>query len=898
MRRLLLLWCGFMAFLTMSAESVSKSEALKKAQSFMPGKHFVESQSVASARAQTSGKPDAFFVFNADDNGGFVIVSGDDRTTEILGYSKTGNFNIEQIPENLKWWLDGYIRQIEALGTTLKPAVKSNTRFSAAIAPLIKTKWNQYDPYNYMCPDGNGNDYNDVGYDPNNRCITGCVATAMAQVMYYWKWPESCSGVDGYTSYYGTSLKALPATTFKWDQMKTTYGKNETGAAAEAVAKLMRYCGQAVKMDYSVEFSSAYLQTSALAGVFNYSKNLCELFRDGYTTSRWESLVYEELAKGRPVLYGGLTKNDEGHQFIVDGYDGNGLFHMNWGWGGLSDDYFVLSIADPDNQGAGGSASNGAYQYEQSAIFGVQPPVAGEVMLPVLFSNIEEFSTINTTRSGVSEDFMNVYLYAEVHSSYSIEAESPLNAQIGWALYQNDEFVSCIGSKDVTIPVYGGEYYGIIDNNMTVSFGAGLATGKYQLCQVYKLPGDTSWRLTEGTSKTNHIIANVGTTTLNIRMADQNNSYTTKSIVVSDNPEVGSPVQVTATITNNGDSQKLMVNLWAQKLGSDTWVNVAQSAMELDPGNTADVSLSFVPKEQGTYTLKVSQTSADEAVTTTINVVGPIELFDGKGIKYLCNPTNKHAKVIYDDNYHSMKNVVIPATITVEGVQYNVTSIDDEAFLECYNLTSVVISNGISSIGESAFEGVCYAKFTLPTTLKAIGDYAFWNANGFETIILPEGLESIGEGTFGCCYNLQNLEIPSTLTSIGEYIIYGCDKLVSVISHIKEPYEVSDFTFILEEEYNEKTYQYLLTLSTATLSVPFGTKTKYEATAGWDMFQSITEMMPPVLGDINGDGEVDKKDLDTIVQYIMAGEFDKKADLNNDGKVNVADIVEIVKMLK
>ena len=119
--------------------------------------------------------------------------------------------------------------------------------------------------------------------------------------------------------------------------------------------------------------------------------------------------------------------------------------------------------------------------------------------------------------------------------------------------------------------------------------------------------------------------------------------------------------------------------------------------------------------------MKVSQTSADEAVTTTINVVGSFEFFDGKGIKYLCNPIHKHAKVIYDDSYHFMKNVVIPATITVEGVQYSVTSIDDEAFLECDNLTSVVISNGITSIGESAFEGAYNADFTLLSgMLKAL----------------------------------------------------------------------------------------------------------------------------------------------------------------------------------
>lgn len=857
----------------------------------MPGKHFVEGKSVASARGEVS--PNAFYVFNADNNGGFVIVSGDDRTREILGYSQTGNLDLDKIPENLKWWLDGYARQIEALGTTLKPAVKSSTRFSAAIAPLIKTKWNQYDPYNYMCPDGNGKDYDEVGYNPNKRCLTGCVATAMAQIMYYWKWPESCFGVDSYNT-----LKALPATTFKWSQMKTTYGNKDTSAAAYAVAELMRYCGQAAFVEYGTGGSSASLSPDVMVSNFNYSKNLRELFRDGYTTSKWESIIYEELANNRPVLYGGQTENNEGHQFIVDGYDGEGLFHINWGWGGLSDDYFVISIADPDNQGAGGSASSGAFQFKQSALIGVQPPVDGEVMLPVFYSVFDDFSIVNSTRSNTSKDFTDVKLSAKIYTSYSIEAESSLNVQIGWALYKNDEFVSCIGSKDAVVSVYGGRWYGIIDNNMTVSFGAGLASGKYQLCQVYKLPGETDWRQAEGYSTANNLIAEISATALTIRMADMNNSsYLTSSISVSDNAEAGLPVQVTATIVNSGESQKLMVNLWAQKQGSDVWVNVAQTTSVIDPGNTAVVTLSFVPMEAGTYTLKVSPNYTDDVITQTVNVFGSVEFVDDKGIRYLCTPAHNHARVIPDDSYYYMTNVVIPATIIVDGVKCDVTSIADKAFKECDNLASVVISNGITSIGESAFEGVYNADFTLPTTLKTIGDYAFWDAESFVDLILPEGLESIGVGAFDCCFNLQNLTLPSTLKSIGEDAFLRTIRLSTVISHIKEPFEIDVSVFAKEFEWDDVNKWYLFTKSSATLIVPFGTKTKYEATAGWDMFQSITEMMTPVLGDINGDGEVDKKDLDTIAQYIMAGEYVEKADLNNDGKVDATDIVLLVKKI-
>ena len=176
----------------------------------------------------------------------------------------------------MKWWLDELARQIEALGTSLKAA--PHRAPAPAIAPLIGSKWSQSGPYNYMCPDGNYVDYDESGYDAQNRCVTGCVATAMAQVMYYWKWPMTCPALDAYEVYESKFLKALPTTTFKWDKMKDTYGRDETGESADAVAELMRYCGQAVHMNYSPSASSAAVTATVLASVFQYSPN-CRLMR-------------------------------------------------------------------------------------------------------------------------------------------------------------------------------------------------------------------------------------------------------------------------------------------------------------------------------------------------------------------------------------------------------------------------------------------------------------------------------------------------------------------------------------------------------------------------------------------------------------------------------------------
>lgn len=441
MKKLLLLVIAIITIVAVNAEPVSRQQALQKAKQFMPGKQFGEAKSYMRAKGHAGKEP--FYIFNAKDKKGYVIVSGDDRTRPILCYADSGELDEDQMPDNMKWWLDNLASQIEALGTTLQPvAANSHRSGMAAIAPLIQTQWSQRAPYNYMCPDGDYHDKGDEGYNPNNLCVTGCVATAMAQVMYYWKWPKTCEAIDSYSlGYYDNgqyiekgTVKGIPATTFKWDAMKTKYSYGETGEAADAVAELMRYCGQAVHMNYGVGSSGANVSSSDMAGVFNYSKNIRELGRDSYTTAQWEALVYEELSAEhpRPVLYSGRT-SDVGHQFVVDGYDGDGLFHFNWGWG-YSGSYSVLSLADPNSEhGVGGSANNGAFQYSQDALFGVKPAEPGEVMLPVLFaSSLNDFYTQTYTRSGANADFTNVTLKAGIQSRYVFIPDAELDVQVGW----------------------------------------------------------------------------------------------------------------------------------------------------------------------------------------------------------------------------------------------------------------------------------------------------------------------------------------------------------------------------------------------------------------------------------------------------------------------------------
>ena len=363
MKKLTLLIMSLFLSLLSFAGEVTEAQALQKAQKFMKGKQFKQK----NLRRVATATKNAYYVFNVENNGGFVIVAGDDRTREILGYSEHGNLDMEHIPCNMKWWLENYVQQIAALGSYQKPAASAINRTQrAAVAPLITAKWSQDSPYYNWCPDGNYVDYYEEGYNTEIRCLTGCVATAMAQLMYYWKWPQNCPAIDGYDVHEYT-IKGLPATTFKWEKMKDTYNGEETGESADAVAELMRYCGQAIKTQYDLWSSNANLFSASMISTFQYSSDMKEMSRNGYTSTQWESVMYEELIAKRPILYSGYPSSGAGHQFIIDGYDGAGLFHINWGWGGYPDTYFALSVTE------GSEAPVMEYQVLQTALIGVEP---------------------------------------------------------------------------------------------------------------------------------------------------------------------------------------------------------------------------------------------------------------------------------------------------------------------------------------------------------------------------------------------------------------------------------------------------------------------------------------------------------------------------------------------
>jgi len=357
-----------------SAEVLSPEQALGRALPQARRAAPAISQPVLAYTAEADELP-AVYVF-AKENKGFLLVSADDAVTPLLGYADNGNFDAENMAPGFKYWIGEYARQIAYMRENgidnAAPRIARPAR--AAIAPMVKTKWNQDAPYNLLCPAGKN----------NMRTYTGCVATAAAQVMKYHEYPAKGTGTFKYTSNVdGVSQELkleLDKVPLEWDKMLDTYTSSATEEEKMAVANLMVAIGYGVEMSYSTVGSGA--QTIKVSQIltenFGYDKSVQYLQRDCYTLSEWEEIIYNQLQNVGPVLYDGSTINQEGHAFVCDGYDTDGLFHINWGWGGVSDGYFLLGTLDPEAQGAGGAASGAGFDYGQDATVNIMKDNGGK----------------------------------------------------------------------------------------------------------------------------------------------------------------------------------------------------------------------------------------------------------------------------------------------------------------------------------------------------------------------------------------------------------------------------------------------------------------------------------------------------------------------------------------
>lgn len=377
---LLLLMMSLASFAGPRSFQQAKEIALRQAAQLGISMDETSSAKAKSKRVKSvSGEVPAYYVFPNGEGKGFTVVSGDDRLPGVVGYSDKGTYDEENLPSNYVGFMKAYEEMVGQLDNgdsrasasiAEAKALRSSGYQQPAVAPLLgNIQWNQMIPYNNMCP----------MYNSTNRSVTGCVATAMAQVMMYYQYPTTLqANIPAYVSH--TKNLSIPQINkgerYDWANMLPQYASyeplNYTDAQATAVAKLMYHCGAACEMDYGSS-SGANVTPAILSTYFGYDSDLMQdLNRDAFTLAEWSQIMDKELSVKRPILYSGRS-SDGGHEFVCDGTDGNGLYHINWGWGGYQDGYFDVTILNPDKGGAGsGSAPDGYNQY-CSMIVGIAP---------------------------------------------------------------------------------------------------------------------------------------------------------------------------------------------------------------------------------------------------------------------------------------------------------------------------------------------------------------------------------------------------------------------------------------------------------------------------------------------------------------------------------------------
>ena len=328
------------ATLTVQAEQRSVEEAKEIASEKMENIGIDGSATLveSASKAKTNGKGESvepYYVFAGDDGKGFVIVAAESSMPDIVGYSASGVYDEEMMPDGLSYFLEAYADMAASASSGDNSTISRIMAARAlrqssvtAVSPLLgDIEWAQDEPYNSMCPVLSG-----------SSTVTGCVATAMGQIMMYHQWPESLQ--EDISSYMyilngdTVTIDAIEAGyTYDWDNMLPTYSGSYTDEEAEAVGALLYHCGASLGMLYAWSASSATNPYQEFVTYFGYDADTNQpLYAETYNLADWNEMIQSELANGRPVFYTGSTSEDEGHAFVLDGVDSEGLYHVNWGW--------------------------------------------------------------------------------------------------------------------------------------------------------------------------------------------------------------------------------------------------------------------------------------------------------------------------------------------------------------------------------------------------------------------------------------------------------------------------------------------------------------------------------------------------------------------------------------
>lgn len=694
----------------LQAKRITQWQAQQQAYSFW-GKQMPQKAKAKSRTATTASPSDAYYVFN-NDAGGFVIIAGDDAVTPVLGYTSTGSFDAENLPDGLKDLLKSYERQIAALGDNYV-ANQTATRTAFTGEKLLKTaEWNQGNPFNK--------------YTPNNY-VTGCVATAGAIVMKHHGYPAKGTGSHSYT-WNGKDLTANFEHDYDWANMPTKYtvGNDE---AFDGVARLMSDLGVAVEMKYAKGGSGASMEDllTALKKYFGYSKYARLLAIADLGAEVWNDRLRAEIDANRPILYSAVDSNKGGHSFVIDGYKDES-FSVNWGWGGYCDGFYRIGALNPET---GGKPLGDKYNLSQSAVFSLQPSDGEEVISNLGFIKVDGYlETMNMNVTDVKADKkLNLYLL-------------PLQSQ-GDNLFTGEVAIALKNAKGKTRKVFGAKTI----KDFEPSFYNPFITLEGS-CPVDAQEGDYL-AIVSKEDGTDEYVEILGPDAEEVHLPAT--GFQPRTFEVKTELGEGAQFVEASSAYNwvsrlyNGKPLQGCPYYFDVKIDA----GIAKSFIELDGKSVPTASFSngvtfyaISPGVKPVYNLVVKTYRTYEEKTVEVTLAAPGQLkaeLDSKNLDYY-----------------------VYTNIKVNG------EIDKRDFdeLNCHSFTGIDLSNAkvvaygyfkADMVPDYAFDSNAYLEsFKMPAGVKELGSNAFMLTK-LKEIDLPETIKEFGRNTFNACFYLKDV---------------------------------------------------------------------------------------------------------------------------------------------
>ena len=785
-----------------------------------------------------------FYIFDRGGQGGFVVIAGDDRLPQVLGYGDEGDFS-STLPPSVQYWMDEMNRQIAFLQSHDNVSAYRPPKRVTVVEPLLTSHWNQGSPFNDLCPT----------YTQSNgttaHSAAGCIATAMAQVLNYHQWPAVGRGSNSYVCWVnGAERLELSAdfsqSVYRWDLMLDDYNQESSAESCEAVARLMLDVGISVNMGYG-NSSGAYEEDAlrAFQRYFDYYDKSYILLRDLFSAEEWDQIMIKELAAQRPIMYCGYSTS-AGHAFVVDGIDANGYYHLNWGWGGSYDGYFLISALNPGGMD---------FKYLQDGLFGLVPSPHADEIEDVLY--LRTTMSTNTTSAQLGQE-VTVYIeelmtegnqasgYTTIDGENRYYVEVPLSLGVfdSNGVERQSTYSNCRGSlSDIRTAIGFSIGFNLLDT---------LEDGVYKIKLYYS---------TDGGQNYDQEMLNYGGRELYIKMIVRDGTayfydcflsekYSVDSIGLPSSIMINQLVNVDVSmsyLTWGSSPDGPLGNVYLSLLKDGTEEVAATSEMyEVQlPANTPVTYQMQIkaPAEWGAYKLALNDEGGNILVMTPHdwaweydNAVEPIFVLP------VCKALVENFETIAANNSTSARDVQGCFTTW----SFNKSGVRAPGEDKCNGSHSVMMKN----------------PSTVTTSQPLYHDFFLAQATFFNPSANPT--------KFRFDYSVDGGSTWNTAITIDS---------VDVVEVPKKEKQLT--TWYLDLNSSQP--------AIFRIAMVGGSGTAY--------VDDISLYYTNLTGDVTGDGEVNIADVNAVTGMIASDAYDMSGDVNGDGEVNIADVNCIISII-